>query len=651
MLNARAYRKRACIAAAVLAAVVCSPVADAQLLRNAQALPSVSTLSSSASADLQPGYTRDLISGNGSRGPYTLSWSGIPTGRESVVVDGRIALRAVDYSLDAGKGTITFTAPLGAASLARVEYPLNPRSSRRNAVLSSIPVALDLYASDRSSLQFTALYKPQGAPDAAGVGVLGLQGKTRVSAQTELTTALFVSPGSSGAPGAGSAARIGATSKLGDFGLTGSYVHAGKSFVGSGDYGFASGQDVQNLGLTYAPKASRLSFASGYQRVTLDDPLGRVTTTLDHSLTYKLAPGADLLFSRKAVGTDVHGVVGSLVTDVFQVGGTVGKKSRVVLTWTDQATANGGDRDRASTRVLKVTSGLVNNVAFNASYRLAQTSADGPSSALDVGITAKPLKSVEVHAGFAGKGNAVTGPDNSGSIRVAAVPGPRIKLSAGVTDRQTASRGMRTQDLRFDSRPLDFLTLSGGYAFTDGGDSAVIARDIAATIAPWSFISVDGSYRTRDLPGESLDSALLNLTVNPLKSIGIVAALANNPEDSKGNIGRYDTRSLGVRASVGALSLTGAYAFKDEYLVDRRWFQTQLGVGLALARATQLTSDYEYSETAGFGSSSRRITVGLRRDLGQDFNIWLSGSRTDTEDSAAYEQRVYEAEMKLGVRF
>ncbi len=655
MLNACENRRRMLVFAAAAIAAACSRPAVAQVA-GLHILSPVTTVSASASSDLQPGYCRDIISGNNSRGPYRLSWAGIPASREIVSVNGRAALRGVDYALDYAKGTITFTSVLKTTGLAKVEYPVDSGRSIRNAAGVSVPVALDLYASGRSSLQLTGLYKQGAGQSENAGGVLGLQGKTQVSPTTSFTTALFtgMTPeggGSEGGFGDRSAARFGAASSLGDVKLTGSYVRAGRAFNGSKDYGIAAGQDVQTYGLSYGPKAGRLSFSSGYQRVSREGAPGGATTSLNHSFKYAFAPQGQFLFTRKSVGSGANGVESSAVTDAFQIDSAIGTKSKVQLVWTDQTSASGGARDNSSTKVLKVTSSLVNNVAFNAAYQLAETSAKGDASGFDVGITAKPHKAVDVVATFSGRGSDQSGADNSGGIRIAASPTSHLKVSAGLTDRQTEVLGLRTRDLRLESQPFDFLKLTGGYAFTDSGSSTLVAREIAATATPRPYLKLDGGYKTRDGTGKSVDTARLDLTLSPWKSLGIVAALAENPEDSKGNIGYYRSKSLGLKVSVGILGFTGAYAYKDEHLSARRWFQTQAGIQLALARATQLTSGYEYSETEGYGASSRRISLGLRRDMGSDFNIWLTGSRTDTRDASIENDPTYEAQMKLGIRF
>lgn len=47
---------------------------------------------------------RDVLVGNGTAGPYRLSWSGVVTGTETVNVDAVVQTRSLDYVLDADFG-------------------------------------------------------------------------------------------------------------------------------------------------------------------------------------------------------------------------------------------------------------------------------------------------------------------------------------------------------------------------------------------------------------------------------------------------------------------------------------------------------------------------------------------------------------------
>src|SRR5438105_3797766 len=67
-------------------------------------------------------FTRELLFGNGTGGPYPLSWTQVVPGTEAVRVDRRPAHYGLDYLLDYPRGTVQFTRPLARGSVAEVEY-------------------------------------------------------------------------------------------------------------------------------------------------------------------------------------------------------------------------------------------------------------------------------------------------------------------------------------------------------------------------------------------------------------------------------------------------------------------------------------------------------------------------------------------------
>jgi len=646
------------LAAAVAAAVFAclSPAACAQL---GQGLTGISTLSAAPSSDLPAGYARDVINGNGTRGPYSLSWNNIPPSRETIVIDGRVALRSVDYAIDYTKGQISFTNVLSATGLARVEYPVDAAHSARNASTLSVPLALDVYDTDRSSVQFTALYKQaSGASTQTGSTVLGMKGETQLGASTSVKTAFYTFAGTTGASQGfqgRSAAQFSAASKLGSgVSLTGSYIRTGLGFAGAGDYGLKTGQETDSLGVAWNPAGGRLAYASTLQRLDLLGVSGgSVTTTAQHNLSYNLGAASKLALSRLQVDSAVGSQAAHKVTDVYQLDTKLGMKTSARVSLTNVQAASGDTQSQTQSTYLSVNSAPVSAVSVSAVAQTTDNSTDGGSSSLDMNVSAKPAKALEVQASFNGRDSDSSGADNTGTVRVAAAPLSHIKVSAGVSDRQTLLAGMRSQDFRVEAQPGKSLSMSGGYGYTDDGSAITIVRDIKAMAKGGSLLSLEGLYKNRDYGINALDSSGVSVTLNPARGLGVLASVLQNPEDSKGVIQRYGLRSLGLKASAGILSFTGDYSYKDEYLLGREWFQTRLGMGLALARATQLTGGYEYSETQdALGTSTRRVSVGFTRDLGSDFNLSLSGARIEENDiSSDSQKRSYEANLQFGLRF
>jgi hypothetical protein len=88
--------------------------------------------------------TRDVLIGNGTAGPYSLSWKQFAVGTEAVRVNTLIQTRNLDYTVDVNNGTISFTHPLPAQSAAEVRYDYDPAHAVRSNANLTIPLAFDL---------------------------------------------------------------------------------------------------------------------------------------------------------------------------------------------------------------------------------------------------------------------------------------------------------------------------------------------------------------------------------------------------------------------------------------------------------------------------------------------------------------------------
>ena len=105
---------------------------------------------------------QDICFGNGTSGPFPLSWKHITPGTESVTVNGLPQLRGLDYTLDADNGAVTFTRSLPARSAAAVTYEPDPTQAQRNDTRRTIPLSVDLLRGEHGYFSFNALGK-QGA--------------------------------------------------------------------------------------------------------------------------------------------------------------------------------------------------------------------------------------------------------------------------------------------------------------------------------------------------------------------------------------------------------------------------------------------------------------------------------------------------------
>lgn len=616
-----------------------------------------STLNVQHADDLQFGYSRDVISGNNSRGPYALTWKNIRPGRETVLIDGRRAVAGLDYNIDPAKGFITFTEPLRATSVARVDYALDTEKSQRNEGGLNIPLFIDIVSDENTNLQFSSIYRQEtNRSGSRGQAVLGLSGGHAFSGDTNISSNLFLSPGAGNLlDGAGG--RIGVNTQVRGVQIKGGFSYAGQSFAGAREANLKAGQDAQELSLVWKPAESRAAYTACFQNVNQYGGGGRDSARMDQKFTYQISPGSQFLFSRLNTATDASGSQNEAVTDLYQFTRQFNNGStKLLVEWTDTEKVTQGDASSAhlaQSQNIRVESSAIDKMTIRTHLRRSDDSLLGETNALDVNLAARPLQIIELEAGIKGSESESEGTDQSGVLRLSArTPDDRYRLSTGITDRQRQQTGIRSHDIALEARPSDRLSISGGYTFSDSGVDQLTVKEMAGAASPFDFLKLNGLYKERELVDDQIITLNLNASLQPMGALGVVAAVAQNPEDSKGNIQRFHSHSLGLKANIGVLSISGDYAVKDEYLLGREWLQTRLGLGVKLAQSTSITGDYEYSQTdSAWSESTRRMTLGVRRDLGSDFNLWFRGSMIDRENPAASQRTSYEAEMKLGVRF
>lgn len=134
--------------------------------------------------------TQDVCVGNGTPGPYALSWSHVLLGTEAVRINGLTQLRGLDYILDADTGAITFSRDLPAQSAAEVTYERDAVLSQRNGAGQAIPLSLDLLRGQHGYFALNALGK-YGDNTQSGLTLgmgMGLSG----GPNTQLSTRFFI---------------------------------------------------------------------------------------------------------------------------------------------------------------------------------------------------------------------------------------------------------------------------------------------------------------------------------------------------------------------------------------------------------------------------------------------------------------------------
>ena len=117
--------------------------------------------------------TQDFFVGNGTTGPYTLSWKNILPGMESVTVNDVPMTWGVDYILDPANGTLAFTHPLPAQAGATIRYDYETTQAQPQGSGLSLPLAAALNSNISLIGSYSHSQTDGQKPGALNVGLNG----------------------------------------------------------------------------------------------------------------------------------------------------------------------------------------------------------------------------------------------------------------------------------------------------------------------------------------------------------------------------------------------------------------------------------------------------------------------------------------------
>ena len=219
---------------------------------------------------LQTISVSDVFMGRNTVGPYLLTWKKIEGGTESVSRGARRLARDVDYKLDPATGILTFTAPLRAREIARVDYRYDPKTAAANNGSILPPVQLNLFDLANGAVTFNALLKPgQEASGQKGAGsqmLLAMGGSAKLSTGSTLTSKiLFDAMGGNVLERSGVQLKEETTARYGK--ITAGFTRAGAGFKGPEDSGIAVGKQILDLNAALNP-IHGITASASFQQTT-----------------------------------------------------------------------------------------------------------------------------------------------------------------------------------------------------------------------------------------------------------------------------------------------------------------------------------------------------------------------------------------------
>ena len=549
-------------------------------------------------ADTPP--VQDIFVGSGTPGPFALRWNNVEANTETVSVNGQTQLRGIDYTLDSGTGTVTFTHPVPANSAVAVTYELTPGQSQHSGGGQTIPLSVDLLRNQSGYFSLDALGK---AAETSGGVTLGA-GFGWGGPSSRFSSRFIYTPAMAGADSHADRTGLslgGSTTagRWGQFSLGLSRAGAGLDPSAGGDAqtdNFQAGRQVLTLGSTLTPTKmvqAQLSF-------TRSDPMAQTRAANDRQTQSSLA--LTLTPSRQ---TNVSANLSEAAA------GNSGTTRSVALSVNSQAT-----------KTLDVSAG------YN-SQNLPGAASDSQAINLKTVLTPGKTYSVQAAADQSKIGAATT---DRQSVTLALTPKPSVQLQAGFSLRQTSADGSP------DTLGTSEATVGG-------------------TLRPFSALELSGSYKSRMAPGtdtnsaDLLDTSAAQVAFTPIKDFRVTGTYAQNPDDGGDTLQRLARRGLGLETHFGALALSGGCDWSRTYDTPAVEQTIHANLGLRFSAATQLSVGYqtEQNRLDPAVPLATAYTLGFTHTLGDRFSLSLSGKRRQAAATDATPD--YNATASLGMKF
>lgn len=543
--------------------------------------------------------SQDLLVGNGTSGPYALSWKNIVGGTEIVLVGQQTQMRGIDYTLDACAGTVTFTRPLLAQSAASVHYDYDPARAMRANAVGKVPLSFNLAESGSSRVSLDALYEAGSAGAGAAPGSLTLGLGTSVQgAAGQLSTHLLFAPtlGSDANDNSGSSlsrmgvSLSGSTQAGRPIAVSFGYAQAGAHMATAGDNSLTAGRQTLTLGTTLAPTKNVQASAQWTQSAPTAAGGGAASTQAAAALS--VAASATL----------------SLQTH-----------------WTDKS---GGSAPETQTADVSLHAAPTAISTLDASFASQSTAGKGADTqALNLAAALLPSKTIALHAA-AGQTHDPSGLASQQQVSLALTPSPAVQLQTSLALHQTQTAQNSTVMVGGQAQPLSFLQFAAAYK--------------GRTASAGDPVSTD-----------TLDTSTASLTLLPLRGVALTGTYAQNPDNGGSTAQRLAQRGLGLETTFGALSVSGGYDWQRHLDTQLVGTTLHVGVGLHLSQATQLDGTYRQT-LSGIGDSptgSNLYGFGLSHTLGDRFHLSLDGTMQTPITPTAAANPDYTANASLGMKF
>jgi hypothetical protein len=480
--------------------------------------------------------TQELVFGNGTEGPFALSWTKVRIGSEEITVNGTRLRLGLDYLLDYEAGAVNFVQPLRRDQIAQVQYVYDSAVAKANHAPAQVPLSMQVWGGGSGSLQMIGSVRPAATPNGTpSASLLGFRGDTTLGGG-RLSSLFLLAPEASGGSQSSAwqtaALRFGASREAGAFKFSGSFGQAGAGFGPAKEYQLQQGLRVMDFAAAFDP-SKRVSFSSQVTRQEALDAASRTKeqTRLQNQLTLTPSDGTKLTLTQEsATKARAGGKDETLDALRAQVQQKLGGKVTATALAEQQRTDSGGtsvttgvnldaqaapqlrlrtdlsrrdsEKDgRTDSLGVGLQAGSDQKVALSGEFRQAQAEKTGADTTTGLRLTARPAEQLGLRIGFRQHLTEQQGDEVGSDWGVTAGRKGLVKVDRQVVQKNAAAGpSQQTEQLRVETSPLKGVKVATLRASTQVGQEAALdTRETSLELAPLPGVKLGGALRDQEV--------------------------------------------------------------------------------------------------------------------------------------------------------
>jgi hypothetical protein len=639
----------------------------------------------------------ELVFGNGTPGPFALSWTQVQFGSERLSVNGTALMPGLDYRLEYETGALTFAQPLQWGQVAQVEYRYDSARAKPNHGPVPIPLLMRVWGSSSGRLQLVGAVQPTLVPGGTPSGSLvGFRGETALGG-SRFSSLFLLAPEANGRLPANrwqrAALQFGASRTTGPFQFRATLGQAGTRFDPANDYQLQQGLRTLDLSAAFDPSKG-VSFTSQVKRQDARDASqkGEEQASIANQLTLAPASGTKLTLSQESARKGrSQGPAETLDALRGQFEQKLGSGTVATLlaerrhTDTNGTTTAGIDLASHLTDQTRLTAGFVQSendrqgrdstarmgldthaaqLGFHIGFNQHLSQKQGDTCGTEWGVTAGRHGLLAVDGTSMQRIAAGGQSQQEQQLRVEASPLRGVKIGElSATQHVGADAARETRETSLELSPLRELRVAGALRDEEMADGVAHIRSVSGAVKPAPFLDLSGAYKTRDLPaGDDIVTRNLQLALVPARGFKLQGSYAENPEEKDGHVLPTTDTSLGLESAIGSLAFGGSYTLgqgTDPTNADgsggpRQRQQSEFRLALNMWGHSRLYSRYtESQERAGSITLNRTLSLGFTRSLSDHFYLLLEGEVTEVQVNGVPQPGMSDqrAQAKLALRF